>query len=100
MKKQVFKLLLALIVFFSASNLMQAQTRIYVKVRPVATVVARPAAPRREYVWVDDEWVVRNGAYERVPGRWLAPRRGFVWVPGHWTTERRGDYWIPGHWRR
>lgn len=100
MKKQIFKYLLILFVFTGASQLSNAQTRIYVKVRPTATVVTRPAAPHRGYVWVSDEWTVRNGAYEHVGGRWVAPRRGYVWVPGHWATERRGDYWIPGHWRR
>ena len=81
MKKQTLKLLLAVIIFFSASNFTQAQTRIYVKVRPATTVVVRPLAPRRNYVWVDDEWTVRHGAYERVPGRWVAPRRGFIGFP-------------------
>ena len=100
MKKQVFKFLLTLIVLINAVNFTQAQTRIYIKVRPNVTVVERPVAPRRDYVWVNDEWIVNNGAYVSVPGHWAAPRRGFFWMPGHWTTERRGDYWIPGHWRR
>ena len=100
MKKQIFKYLLALFVFIGASQFANAQTRIYVKVRPTATVVTRPEPPRKDYVWVGDEWTVHNGAYVHVAGHWVAPRRGWVWVPGHWATERRGDYWIPGHWKR
>lgn len=100
MKRQIVKFLLAFFVFIGASQLTNAQTRIYVKVRPTAVVTARTVAPHPGYVWIGDEWTVRNGAYVQVNGHWVAPRRGWVWVPGHWTTERRGDYWVPGHWRR
>jgi len=100
MKKQILKYLLALFVLIGASQFSYAQTRIYVKVRPTATVVARPAPPHAGYVWIGDEWTVRNGAYVHVAGHWVAPRRGWVWKPGHWTSEARGDYWVPGHWKK
>ena len=87
-------------VFILATASSQAQTRIYVKARPTVVVTTRTATPHHGYVWVDDEWSVRNGAYIQTTGHWVAPRRGYVWVPGHWATERRGDYWIRGHWRR
>jgi hypothetical protein len=100
MKKQMLRYLLELFVFLGASQFTDAQTRIYVKVRPTVKVVERPAPPHKNYIWIGDEWTVRNGAYIHVTGRWVAPRRGYVWVPGHWANEPRGYYWIPGHWRR
>jgi len=100
MKKQLFKYLLAMFILVGASATVNAQTRVYVKVRPTFTVTARPAMPHPHYVWIADEWRIENGAYVHVPGYWAAPRAGWVWVPGHWTTEARGDYWIRGHWRR
>lgn len=100
MKKQVIKYLLAMFILVGAAATVNAQTRIYVKVRPNAVATARTAAPHSHYVWVGDEWTVINGAYVQTNGHWMAPRKGYVWVPGHWATEARGDYWIPGHWRR
>jgi hypothetical protein len=100
MKKQLFKYLLATLVFIAAAVTSNAQVRLYVKVRPTAVVVERPVAPHPNYVWIDEEWTVQNGAYVHVPGYWAEPRPGYVWVPGHWTSEAKGDYWVPGHWKR
>ncbi len=100
MKKQILKYLLFLFVFIITSQLSHAQVRVYVKVRPTATVVKRPATPHKGYVWVGDEWTIQNGTYVHTDGHWVAPRRGYAWVPGHWFKERRGEYWIAGHWRR
>jgi hypothetical protein len=100
MKKQLFKYLLATFILLSAAVTSHAQTRIYVKVRPTAVVAVRPVAPHPNYVWIADEWTVKEGAYVQVPGYWAAPRDGYVWVPGHWTSEARGDYWVAGHWKR
>jgi hypothetical protein len=100
MKKQMLRYLLALFVFLGASQFTNAQTRIYVKMQPTVKVAERPARPHKNYIWIGDEWTVRNGAYIHVTGHWVAPRRGYVWVPGHWANEARGYYWIPGHWRR
>ena len=100
MKKQFLKYLLILFVMIGAAVTSQAQVRVYVKTRPTVVVTERTAIPHPHYVWVGDEWTIRNGAYVNVAGHWVAPRPGFVWVPGHWTTEKRGDYWIAGHWRK
>lgn len=100
MKKQIVKFLLIFSILFGASHITQAQVRVYVKVRPTAVVTTRTVAPHAGWVWVDDEWTIKDGAYVQVPGHWIAPRRGWVWVPGHWSTEARGDYWVAGHWKR
>lgn len=87
---------IALIVSFTAS------AQIYVRIRPVAPVVVRTAAPSPAHVWVGEEWEPRNGQYVYVGGHWAAPPRpGSVWVPGHWRRhDRNGEEWIRGHWRR
>lgn len=100
MKKNVFQYLLALTIFLGASQFSYAQARVYVKVRPTVTVVARPSSPRAGYVWIEDEWSPRGHTYVRVAGHWVAPRKGYVYVTGHWNKEGRGYYWVPGHWRR
>jgi len=100
MKKQFLKFLLATFVLIGSVSITQAQTRLYVKVRPTEVVTTRTTAPHPHYVWVGDEWTVKNNAYVHVAGHWSAPRAGYVWVPGHWTSEAKGDYWVPGHWRR
>ena len=100
MKKQLFKYLFASFIFIAAGITSQAQTRVYVKVRPSAVVITRPAAPHTNYVWIGDEWTVKNSAYVHVPGYWAAPRAGYIWVPGHWASEKKGEYWIPGHWKK
>jgi hypothetical protein len=100
MKKQLCKYLLAMFILLGVGITSQAQTMVYVKVRPATVVTARPIAPHTNYVWIGDEWRIKSGAYVHVAGYWVAPRAGYVWVPGHWVSERRGDYWIRGHWRR
>ena len=87
---------IALIVSFTASS------QIYVKIRPVAPVVVRTAAPGPHHVWVGEEWEPRDGKYAYVGGHWAAPPHpGSVWVPGHWRRhDRNGEEWIRGHWRR
>ena len=59
MKKQLFKYLLAMFMFIGAAVTSQAQTRIYVKVRPTEIVTTRTVAPHPNYVWVDEEWTVK-----------------------------------------
>jgi len=71
----------------------------YVKSRPTAHVVKRPARPDAHHVWVGTEWHFNNGHYEEVAGHWDAPPHGrHSWIAGHWVKERRGSYWVPGHW--
>ena len=79
-----------------------ADAQVVVKVRPAvpAVVVARPAAPAPDYIWVDGEWVYsRNRGYVWKEGYWLKPRRGYVWTPGRWTTVRGGHRWVAGCWK-
>ena len=100
MKKLFLTSLVATFIFISSAITTYAQTRVYVKVRPTAVVVAKPAAPHAHYIWIGDEWEVKQGTYVHVAGHWVEPRKGYVWVPGHWATEQKGDYWVPEHWRK
>ena len=87
---------IALAISFSAS------AQIYVKVRPVAPVVVRTAAPSAAHIWIGEEWEPRGGTYAYVGGHWAAPPHpGWIWVPGHWKRhDRRGEVWVRGHWRK
>ncbi|MEO8713093.1 MAG: hypothetical protein ABI405_13260 [Parafilimonas sp.] len=76
MKKQLCKYLLAMFILLGVGITSQAQTRVYVKVRPAVVVTERPVAPHTNYLWIGDEWTVRNGAYVHEPGYWAAPRAG------------------------
>ncbi len=93
-----------LVAIFSLLCIVMAQTsqaqHFYVKVQPAAPVIVRPVAPSPRHVWVEHEWVWRNGAYVHVPGYWAEPpRRHARWIPGHWKHSRGyGYYWVPGHW--
>jgi len=99
MKKYFGKILFALGLMLSLSFAASAQ--VIVKVRPTHEVVVRSHAPSPRHVWVEEEWVARNGRYEYVPGYWAEPHHGYhVWVRGHWATHRHGYYWVPGHWAR
>ena len=87
---------ITLAVAFSAS------AQVYVKIRPVAPVIVRTAAPSPSHVWIGEEWESRGGQYVYVGGHWAAPPHpGWAWVPGHWKHhDRRGEVWIRGHWKR
>ena len=102
MKKQFLAvILMSVCIGFSSAALAQVQqVQVYVRVQPVAPVIVRPAAPAPGHIWVEHEYVVRNGAYVHVPGYWAVPPKGRVrWVPGHWKNHSgHGYYWIPGHW--
>jgi hypothetical protein len=91
-------LLSAVVLAFSFS----ASSQIYVRVRPVAPVIVRPAPPSPAHVWIGEEWEPRGGSYAYVGGHWaVPPRRGYVWVPGGWRRHGRdGEMWTRGHWRR
>jgi YXWGXW repeat-containing protein len=100
MKKHLSKFMALFFVALALS--FGASAQLIVKIRPSYTVVrTRPIAPSPRHVWVEDEWVWRNGNYEHVDGYWAEPAPGFhEWVPGHWRgNDRRGWRWIPGHWR-
>lgn len=74
--------------------------QVFVKVRPTVVVKARPVAPSRTHIWIEPEYVWRNGNYVVVDGYWAPARQGFGYTPGHWRRVRGGYAWVPGHWRR
>ena len=74
--------------------------QVIVKVRPTVVVRARPVAPSKTHIWIEPEYVYRNGNYVMVDGYWEPARPGFRYKPGHWQKRRGGYVWIPGHWRR
>ena len=99
------KLLSALFVFaflvigvgFTASA---QSVSVYVKVRPVVPVMARPVAPSPNHVWIAEEWRPSGATYVYAGGYWAAPPKpGWMWIPGHWKRHEYGEYWVPGHWR-
>jgi hypothetical protein len=78
--------------------------QVIVRVRPVrpheTVVITRGPAPSPRHVWVDEDWVERDGRYVWHGGYWAAPPRvGVVYVPGHWRDTRHGSIWVAGHWR-
>lgn len=93
--KTIFSLLLLL--FLSANSHAQ---RFIIKVRPTPPIAVRIASPGPRHVWVEGDWVWRNGAYVYQPGYWHLPRGRERWVSGHWKKTRGGWYWVPGHWAR
>ena len=100
MKKHLFKYLLVILILLGAVIEGQAQTRVYVKVKPNGAVTVKPKAPRADYVWIDDEWNVKNGKYVQLKGHWVEPRKGYTWVPGRWSSDSKGLFWTPGHWKK
>lgn len=78
--------------------------QVIVRVRPErpheTVVVRRGPAPTPRHVWVDEDWVQRDGGYTWHGGYWAAPPRpGAVYIPGHWRDTHHGYVWIAGHWR-
>jgi hypothetical protein len=99
MKKQLMKL--AFLAILVVGGAVSASAQVYVNVRPTFAPVARPVAPGRTHVWIDEDWEYRGGRYVPVGGHWvMPPHPGWVWVPGRWVHARRGWQWRPGHWRR
>jgi len=56
MKHFVVKYLVLAAICFLCSQQNSVQ-RIYATVQPRATIVAHPAAPARNYVWIEYEWI-------------------------------------------
>jgi hypothetical protein len=101
MKKYFLKWMIfsAIMLTFSLAG----SAQVYIHIRPTAprVVVHRPPPPGRDFIWVNEEWAPRGGAYEFAGGRWIRPPYpGAVWIPGHWKRHFRDWVWIPGHWRR
>src|ERR1700743_1795203 len=94
MKSKLVKLAFLVILAIGAGS-MSASAQVYVSVHPVWHPVARRPAGPRGAVWIDEDWVIRNGHYVSVGGRWgVPPHPGYVWIPGRWVRERRGEYWV------
>ena len=102
MKKILIKFCVLFFIAIAVVNFAEAQ--FVIKVRPAPVVVkARPAAPSRDYVWVEGDWVWQGNNYIYKEGYWARPAfRGANWIPGHWKYHRRrgGWFWVPGHWNR
>lgn len=80
-----------------------ATAQFFVKIRPTIVINAgpRPMAPSRNHIWIEPEYVWRNGNYVLVNGYWAEPRMGYRYVPGYWKFHRRrGHCWISGRWVR
>ncbi|KAA3657386.1 MAG: hypothetical protein DWQ10_13385 [Calditrichaeota bacterium] len=96
-KLAVFVLIFA----FTLPMLLQAGSRIYVKIKPPTrkVVVVKPRKPHTNSVWVSGRWQWNGRKYVWHKGHWVSPRKGFVWIDGHWVKNRKGWYWIGGHWK-
>lgn len=94
----VRKLLIAVAVFFAATTATEAQ--FVVKVRPAFVVHSKPKPPSVRHIWIEPEWVWRNGNYVMINGYWATPRVGFVYHQGYWRKQRSGYVWVAGCWRR
>ena len=97
MKKKILVAAFIAALSIASSNI---NAQVFVKVRPTVVVKARPVAPSRTHIWVEPEYVWRNGNYVQVDGYWAPARPNFAYVPGHWRRARGGYAWVPGHWRR
>jgi hypothetical protein len=75
-------------------------TQLTVSNRPDRPYYSRPASPGPGYVWVEGDWVVRNGRYQWREGRWMKNRnRNRVYISGSWESRPGGYYWRRGYWR-
>lgn len=75
-------------------------SRLIVVERPVAPYYQRPFAPGSNYMWIDGDWMIRNGRYVHQQGYWAAPRGNRRWESGRWQQIDRGWKWQHGYWRR
>lgn len=71
---------------------------------PVATqpqvIIARPARPSSDSVWIDGHWTWQDERYEWVNAHWeTPPSSSTAWVPPHWEQRSDGNYvFYEGHW--
>jgi len=96
MKKNLFMgfAFSAALFFFSSCG----PSELTVSTRPEPPYYARPYSPGPGYVWVEGDWVVRNGRYHYREGHWARPGTR-VWVNGTWVPRGGGYYWKRGYWR-
>ena len=87
-------------IFTTVINARQVTLNFGVSVRPNAPAYQRPQPPGRRYIWIEGDWIWRNGNYEFRQGYWELPRHGQRRVPGTWMKTRFGWQWQPGYWVR
>jgi len=64
---------------------------------PPETVLA---APGPDYVWIDGNWVLKEGDWVWISGHWvLPPYPHAVWVEGPWQLGPHGWHRVGDHWR-
>lgn len=91
------KILVSCVIILSSAGMWSCKTTVAAK--PEAVVVARPAQPGPNYIWIEGDWYVSGGRYVQRPGYWVIPRKSRTWVPGSWHHNNHGWYWQKGHWR-
>ena len=97
--KSIRKMMLIMAIALSC-GVYSSNAQVIVRVRPERPRIERIEAPTPRHVWIDDDWQLRNGAYQFVCRRWvLPPEEVERWIPGHWRERGDGWVWIPGHWR-
>jgi len=103
MKKPIraFLLLLTVALLVVGAGNAQVNFNFSVKVMPDEPVVLeRPIKPSDNDVWIDGEWIERNGQYVHQPGYWAVPERDHVWERGRWQRWPDGSvFWEPGYWK-
>jgi hypothetical protein len=97
MKKTIF---FTIAIIFSILLVSCGGSRVIVTERPAVPYYQRPLAPRANYIWVDGDWIIRNGRYTYRQGYWAAPRQNRRWQNGYWQHGNRGWNWNHGYWRR
>lgn len=75
-------------------------SEVIVKERPEPPRYSQPLAPGPEYIWVSNEWVVKNGVYEYRKGYWVpVSNKHRHYAEGYWESRKNGWVWISGHWK-
>jgi hypothetical protein len=85
--------------FMAAGLNFSADAQIIVNVRPTRPVVVRQQPqPGPDYIWVEEDWRVRDNRYDWAGGYWERQKPGATWVPGHWERRGNGNAWKRGYW--
>jgi hypothetical protein len=90
---------IGLLLALTGSLLTSCTGEYYVASHPEEPYYVRPASPYANAVWIDGEWVWRDGRYAYIGGHWDRPRNGRVWMRGNWLSSSRGYTWHRGYWR-
>lgn len=90
-----------IIIIFSLIGFLSfnSNAQFFVKIKPSTPIIKyKKVKHSKHYIWIDGEWIYRNGRYEYVEGYWCAPRRGYRYVPGYWHKNNNGHSWNAGIW--